>query len=117
MCLHRNVYSSNDSGKLKHLILNCNSTGIQDTSHEGVKMYGMKPKIIRSSEPEPKNHVPSRKSAFWHLLVIMGSDFNRIRKDKSNVNLIALYHEKGDDIKSLSVLYTNYYSVPFCLEN
>ena len=69
MCLHRSVYSSNDSGKLKHLILNCYSTGIQDTSYEGVKMYGMKPKIIRSSEPEPKNHVPSRKSAFWHLVV------------------------------------------------
>ena len=32
-------------------------------------MYGMKPKIIRSFEPEPKNHVPSRKSAFWHLVV------------------------------------------------
>ena len=46
----------------------------------------------------------------------MGSDFNRIRKDKSNVNFIAPYHEKGDDIISLSVLYTTYYSVLFCLE-
>ena len=47
----------------------------------------------------------------------MGSDFNSIRKDKSRGIFIAPYHEKGDDIKSLSILYTNYYSVPFCLEN